>query len=208
MNIVVGYLSCIETERFVSWSNIDWNVLCTGEKPLDAIERTNWNTVEFIYIPRCESSHFFGILINIQQKTVSCLDSMGTGQRKLRHLTVVWNAFIRKHLTHIWKLGEFKSMNTPCPIQQDTHSCGVLVCLFGRVLSSDETLMIVKTDAKSMSNARQEIFETLVTNKDTERCCACRKHTDPYNKRGISDRWIQCDICSNSFHFRVCSYRI
>ena len=201
MNVVVGYLSCIETDKFVTWSNVDWNVLRTGEKPIEAVARTNWKKVHYIYIPICENSHFFGIVIDLLQKTVSCLDSMGSGERKLRHLTVVWNGFVRRNLKAYLNVGDFKSRHIQCPLQRDTHSCGVLVCMFGRMLCLDGNLMEVKTDAATMINARQEIFETLVANKDSERCCACRKHNDPFNKSGVLDKWIECGICGNSFHF-------
>ena len=200
INIIHGFLACVQTPEFAMCTDNDWINIVKGNQPFSATE-TDWTLKKFIYINRAEHGHFFSILINLTEKTITCLDSLGRGYERARHCCSVWNKFVRTCLVNIIKgTLTFNTTNIPVPQQKDGSSCGVLVCMYALQLCMNKSLNDIKTDKDSITQYRAQIWETLMNNRDRERCCACRKHDDRQNVEGSLHYWLTCSSCGNRFH--------
>src|SRR5690349_11447408 len=96
---------------------------------------------------------------------------------------------------------KFKTIEIDYPLQQDGSSCGILVCPFGRNIVWNKSLNIIQCDPGSINKARKEIWDILWQNRDTERCCSCKLHDDPWFKGEEEAKWINCNLCGNAFHY-------
>jgi hypothetical protein len=203
-NVVDGFLECVETEKCAMWKDSDWRQVNKMQPP-NSMYKVNWEKVETIYIPLCESGHFTALLINIKERNFSMLDTLSheeTLDRNCRAYTAKWNKFVSLYLPNLLPLGtRFATSCIEHPMQRDGSSCGILVALFGRSIAVGEIICDTPTDAGSMLEARKEIWQTLLHNRDTERCCTCRRHNDMHSKTTDPDKWLLCSLCGNCVHF-------
>ena len=204
LNVVTAYLECIETPECITWSDGAWSLIekgkCIGSVQ-DAIQKTDWSTVHKIIIGRGEPAHFVLIIIDLINYNLSCFDTLGGSSERGSQYVTKWNKFATMHLNTILN-GQttFSYQHLDHPMQQDSSSCGVLVCMLGYSIVTGTPSADVDASAVNIRKYRQEIRRTLLDDIDTERYC--RKHDEPIEtKKGPIDNWLMCDNCRNWFHF-------
>ena len=146
---------------------------------------------------------FFALRLNIKDRTCSLMDTLAntdTLDKSCRAYTATWNKFAHIHLPQLLSHGtRFTTSSIKHPLQEDGSSCGILVSLFGKCFATGASIdgrylnRCWKYES-SMSQARKEIWETLTDNRDTERCCSCRKHNYSRSKTHQSEHWFVCSV--------------
>lgn len=203
IHAIQAYMSCLETPHCAMWSDADWHMIEKNNFPENAVMRTDWNAVRYIYFVLGEPSHFVAVLINLKDMVIAYINTLAGSRSMQRRYAVIWNLFAATYLSEVLKGNvNFSSTQIDYPKQRDGTSCGVLVSMFGRNIATSKTLMSIRTDITSISQYRQEILQTFQNNKDTENCCDCRKPEDPATNGNSDNPWVLCSRCTNKFHFR------
>jgi len=119
--------------------------------------------------------------------------------KKANNVLQIWNEYIINIPQVFTATKKFSLASTQHPFQLDTSSCGVLVCKMGQHIATGQLLSLLKADKRSISRYRRDIWQTILENRDYERCTSCRQVKDNGNATE-NDRWIECSGCSLWYH--------
>ena len=207
-NIVTSFLSCFEEKDILVFGDNEWNLLKSGKHPRPSAN-LDWKVIKKVLVAKHDDkrSHFVLYYFEMNTRKLYYFDTIKISKDFRQKITCgileVWDAFMLTVSSNNYK--KFTVAVAPPdgshPLQNDSTSCGVLVCMMGENIAIDRPVSFIKSDARSVTRYRHHIWETLCQNKDTERCSCCREKTDGRNHSGMEDRWIECSGCSLWYHF-------
>jgi hypothetical protein len=203
-DIINAFLLCYNSNTFAALPDNDWNLIENGYQMDVLISRINWKTVENIAVGRHEPGHFVLFWIDVKKKKFSYINTIYNvhdWENKAALALNTWNAFVASQLSSIIGSKSFTLKKVKHPYQQDSNSCGVLVCMIGMCIAVERDLLTVRSDRRAIARHREFIWKVLCDNKDSSRCLACRQKEDPKNKSGGTDKWITCSSCGNLIHY-------
>jgi len=201
-NIVTGFLACFMENDIVILGDNDWNLISDGQEPQSKI--FEWKGVKQVLVGRHEPYHFVLYYFDMVARKFYYLNTLALEEeirfQKATSVLNIWNLFNEKQVVKSALAKKFSLGMANHPIQVDGNSCGVLVCKMGQCIATGELLASLKSDERSISRYRQQIWQVLFENRDTELCCSCRNVKDNANVTNVNDKWIECSKCNLWYH--------
>ena len=209
-DVITSFLTLFNSKQFVFLGSNIWSLI-EANKDIDdtLICDVNWHDAKNIVTWKNENGHFVLIWISLNGHFVSYINTILEAYEadiKARHATDVWNRFVQKKLINKLGIKPFKCRQVKHPYQQDSSSCGVLVCMLGYCIATDTELSTVKTNERAITRHREFIWRTFSANRDTTLCPQCRKKDDPKNKKGVKDKWVRCEKCGHYIHYSCAKF--
>ena len=204
VQIVNAFLSCLNSDIFTAWNDNEWTQLEAGRCPSEAVKRTPWSSVKYIVVGKHQPGHFVLIVVDVRNRLITYINTIcqayGADDSANRAVDV-WNDAVANFLSPHVGSKPFHRKDMKHRYQQDSDSCGVLVCMLAKCIREDTDLMEVRTDQRAVARHRESIWAVLLKNKALNKCSRCGNTKDPKNSGGVVDKWVVCERCGNWFHY-------
>ncbi|XP_039657546.1 uncharacterized protein LOC120559688 [Perca fluviatilis] len=142
----------------------------------------------------CHQGHWTLIIMYLKEKRCLYLDPFGATQQQMDHCRDVTRALVRKHNPAI---GKWTCSTVAHPKQQDTTSCGVLVCKLAELILKGEAVQY-PVDQEGVTQLRLDMAMSLLNDTDdlSQLCRACGEESSGAD----TDDWIECTTCTKWYH--------
>ncbi|XP_049930170.1 uncharacterized protein LOC126408578 [Epinephelus moara] len=179
-----------------------WNGTSRGMRKLDV---TEW---DMLIGAVCKDRHWTLVAMYPKDRRALFVDPFGATQTQLTHCRDATRAFMRKKDMGL-NLSRWSCETVVHPRQQDSTSCGVLVCKVAELLLEGSSIDF-NVDQVSIGMMRMQMARTLIDDSgnltDLCRICGEKESGDRDTSDAPVDQWIECTRCSFWFHW-VCVAR-
>ncbi|XP_056290593.1 uncharacterized protein LOC130206579 isoform X2 [Pseudoliparis swirei] len=177
-----------------------WDGTSRGLRQLDVME---WDTLIGAV---CKDHHWTLVAMYSKEGRVMFIDPFGATLKQLKHCRDATRAFMRKRNRN---LSRWISHTVSHPPQQDSTSCGVLVCKIAELLLTEGNIDFA-VDNVGVNILRAEMASRLVDDSDNlkDLCSVCGEEDslERDTSEPSVDNWIECTLCRRWFHW-VCVAR-
>ena len=205
-NIVSAFLSCYREDHIIVFSDGDWKNISKGVYPAEKIDWTRAEKV-LVGIHDGRRKHFVLYYFEMSSHKFYFIDTVrpveAARQKECQDVLIIWHKYLDVAFPQhkIFDVGKASHA-----FQIDATSCGVLVCKMAECIATDIPLSAIKSDGRSITRYRREVWQRLYENRDKERCATCRDVIDKDNHTGMKDRWIECTNCKLWHHFSCAGF--